>query len=1172
MNELLWIALPAGLDGARCVLRVMVVAKLDGPTVQASGLDVWPPAALLDASASLLVEWREDEAAAALPTPVPAIDVRFGVQPGLWSKFFPPGMAVSADAPDGPAPTSPRVQPTSALAARVRSSYDAPADAPFDAHSTGRPDAYRASVLQGLAAWNDDDTGLPTAAPPPVVAPTTPAGSTFDDLSALLREHPAVMQALGLVFELRVSPPSTPPGLAIRGQVRVSWPGATTVAGLPTIASPWTRFDRAFLPASSTGQFSAGMLTLTADPAVPAVPDRPQWRVETTDVEGAVRRLRGAARIVAVDAAEAATSADSRVDVSLPALRSVGLQLLHVNRQGDMDARHGESLRNARRAAADLVLDAEHLVLGVRLDVRQDGGAWRSTHERTAHYTFDGADITAAAFAEEGHLKLRAFVEDPDGSRRATETVARWSGWSLSVPRPRLDGPVTSAASPKAGFGFGFAFAVPPGSLPRLRFTSQYAVRARAVDLSGHALGRDDPAAERCAIAQIGYGRHEPVLPPVMRLPAGVAPESLGPGESVDCLVIRSELPADATAFDAANPAYTTQATRLLARPPTTLNIAEQHDLLGDAMVRERSLAIVARAMAAGNARQRSSSSDTTLPDPAASGIQAVPLPGPAAPPAAFARQDWTQPWPETEAPKTLQLLPRQQGQTPVVWEGDTLVVRLAPAEQLMIEVSSTLTADMYDHFALRRDGSSTASKEGRNPMITPFRTLRFVHALRRPQWTPPASMRLDVQPRQPGQTFAVLAPFPAFLALQPNSTGQLDVSAQWIDRFDDSAPRSVTADVQSVRIDLGDTALQSPLVHEFGNTRHRQVTYTLAAVTRFRHYFHDADEAASADAFVVRQALSAPIPNTARPSPPVVQAVRPALEWDVSVATDGDATVFTRRRVGGLVRLEIQRPWYETGDGERLAVLLWGGDGAPSAGLIGHVTEIGRDPVWETTDVARWPAAASFHGLADPAVTLPLGPAGEPIVLLPFEPWFRGGRWYADVALPSASAASYGPMVRLAVARYQPASIDGCALSKIVATEFVALLPERICSVRQTADNVVVVLAGVGPDGPFTNRVDVILEHCDPPPGVTPESIELVDITAEGSAGNVWTPLDDRAVSGALGESLRLALPQGLSGRMRLRVREVERLAGAAPRTPGLAELQERAVFTQDVVLAKAP
>ena len=37
MNELLWIALPAGLDGARCVLRVMVVAKLDGPTVQASG-------------------------------------------------------------------------------------------------------------------------------------------------------------------------------------------------------------------------------------------------------------------------------------------------------------------------------------------------------------------------------------------------------------------------------------------------------------------------------------------------------------------------------------------------------------------------------------------------------------------------------------------------------------------------------------------------------------------------------------------------------------------------------------------------------------------------------------------------------------------------------------------------------------------------------------------------------------------------------------------------------------------------------------------------------------------------------------------------------------------------------------------------------------------------------
>ena len=136
--------------------------------------------------------------------------------------------------------------------------------------------------------------------------------------------------------------------------------------------------------------------------------------------------------------------------------------------------------------------------------------------------------------------------------------------------------------------------------------------------------------------------------------------------------------------------------------------------------------------------------------------------------------------------------------------------------------------------------------------------------------------------------------------------------------------------------------------------------------------------------------------------------------------------------------------------------------------------------------------------------------------------------------------------------------------------TEFVALQPERVCTVRQGTDGVTIILAGLGPTGPVPNRVDVMLERCEPPAGVDVDNIELVATTAGGQAGAAWLAVDGQAVSGELNATLTLAVPPGLGGRLRLRVREVERLDAATVRPAGAAELTERVVFAQDVVLAQ--
>src|ERR1035438_7483899 len=83
------------------------------------------------------------------------------------------------------------------------------------------------------------------------------------------------------------------------------------------------------------------------------------------------------------------------------------------------------------------------------------------------------------------------------------------------------------------------SFSAMPGSLPELRFGTQYRVRARTVDLAGNSVALKSSAAPELVLpasgAQLPYLRFEPVPHPIVVL---LAPPQ--PGGSLEQMAIRS--------------------------------------------------------------------------------------------------------------------------------------------------------------------------------------------------------------------------------------------------------------------------------------------------------------------------------------------------------------------------------------------------------------------------------------------------------------------------------------------------------------------------------------------------------------------------------------------------------------------------------------------------------
>ncbi len=377
---------------------------------------------------------------------------------------------------------------------------------------------------------------------------------------------------------------------------------------------------------------------------------------------------------------------------------------------------------------------------------------------------------------EEGHVKVGGGIDRGDNVLRADEVVARWDGWSLAVPRPLLRERPPGATTPATALPFELdtsGIEVEPGSLLRLRFGEDYQVRARVADAAGGGPELTEASLDQCDSDAVRFRRHEPVLPPDVRMPEGAT--SFGPGVSLTALVIRTaEGESDSVG----------ETKRDLVPPSATFEVIERHGRLDGAP--EMTLGLLAR---------------KDLPDPAAGGVVAFVRGEPGEPPRDLEPQDWTSsrpgpppadPWPDLR-PKQLMLRARSGNEPTLDWETyDLLVVRLTPAEEATVEVSSLIDQAAKQAFSISdwltaaEDTDDVTAAEdllasGRHPMATPAHRITVRHAVRAPKGRPQGQLAVSrVEGSTSGLIHASDGSSAPLVGVDPPSTLAVDVVASW--------------------------------------------------------------------------------------------------------------------------------------------------------------------------------------------------------------------------------------------------------------------------------------------------------------------------------------------------------------------------------------------------------
>ena len=596
--------------------------------------------------------------------------------------------------------------------------------------------------------------------------------------------------------------------------------------------------------------------------------------------------------------------------------------------------------------------------------------------------------------------------------------------------------------------------------------------------------------------------------------------------------------------------------------------------------------------------------------------------------------------------------------------DGRAVRVTLPPGEQVRVALSSSVRTKDLEAFGLWRshlastidpDGDGGASQDdvvaaavlvraaasGWTWWLTPSVDVRLVHAVPAPVRAP-RLLGLTCSHRPPALTSAQLA---GLAEVHGASTDRLVVRASWSEWVDDlaaAAPQRVQrsqvvvdspvggterwgllwmidfqpfgASATARTLADGDIGLHRAIV-SFPDTHRRTLTCTPSGVTRYAEFFAPADIPDPQDPSHAGDPVQVEVPSSARPSAPDVAETVPLLRWEAETEPEQPFALRRVRRSG--VRIWLRRPWFSSGDGELLGVVLSGAGGEPAD----SISLWGRDPIYQGAPVkagAQPPLLEPVHLLlqalggqsARRAARPVLAPTPVPLVDLAgpptavvfgYEPEYHEerGMWFVDVALDDTPV--LWPFVRLAVARFQPTSIAGATLSPVVLTSWVQPLPTRTCTVsRPDADHVRVTLTGtvallraprlnpiddpgdeLGADTPTGDlrRIDALLAASRTvearlemlPDGATDlqwqvqgvRRLRLVGIGDETNFRATWG--GELAIPHGLGQPADLRTP-GSSTRWRVVVEESELLDADAPE---VANVEGRTVTTARVVYA---
>jgi hypothetical protein len=525
---------------------------------------------------------------------------------------------------------------------------------------------------------------------------------------------------------------------------------------------------------------------------------------------------------------------------------------------------------------------------------------------------------------------------------------------------------------------------------------------------------------------------------------------------------------------------------------------------------------------------------------------------------------------------------------------------------------------------------------EGRHWMITPHRPLTFVHAIRQPLTAPRFGSLEPI--RNPGDTYAEYQAPTQLHRSSTARVDVLAEWTEIVDSGRDSpdpALESFRALAFTHVVTETGNAQADTLIgrHEFGDTRHRRVEYTATATSRFVAYFarqtqhrltgttpqvldgaglvrnsvtvgvaagqyaegrdYVLDLVAGTIARTVPSGMPSgqlvtvrytalpvtrvsenpavrDVPSTARPPAPAVRYAVPAFSW--SRIRVGD--VVTSRRTGNALRVYLDRPWYASGDGEVLGVVIERSPAAPKPAstrdrLDTLTTLMGEDPVFRTAGtLSSALSTASFPGAVTTGTDLHLEGSPENVDVAGHSVAFDAGRglWFCDILV--APGRGYAPLIRPALVRYQPDSLANLHLSPLVLLDFLPLLPDREVRVERISATTYAV-AVTGPSylsnrvGASPTRFVVTAEEQNPvlPGEIGWTAAQTGVVLQAASPGQSGSP---RVWSG------QVELPARAEGDLvhwRLLVEEFERLNSAA--TDDSPTVSERLAFLDTIPLA---
>jgi len=763
-----------------------------------------------------------------------------------------------------------------------------------------------------------------------------------------------------------------------------------------------------------------------------------------------------------------------------------------------------------------------------------------------------------------------------------------------------------SINTPPAGFSYQVATEMETvkGSLPRLRYGRKYRMRVRWVDICGNGakFKELDPADFNCASPLITYMRWDPIVSPTIAFRAQPVE-----GESLERMVIRNynasdddSVSVDTTEtserhfFPPLAAVETCERHSKMDSAPTgpmngdnaTYSMIAQrtganHDLPEQWFTRD----------ADGNLKPTVTPKDTDtraplvksgstavpyLPDPLSRGLTLQNVPGlgvgefmevtlsgvnmaTIASPRGVASIvfDPDSSWPAFSSI----LLKLESGTKKPSWDSGarTLSVYVDKGEQVQLTFSSNVgetETEAISNMAIHgmwkavadaglAPDQQKAAMRGLAWLITPGRVLNLVHGTQKPL-KKPAVKTGSVTFRDFSATDAEITLEDTYV--HAKTSHKVDMHSEWsmwIDDVNKPLPEEHQERAffyEQLVTDLTKDTISNVAKQEFGDTKYRGVTYVPTATTRFREYMprviaNDTKKITRRGDGKLLDVLSSKRPDSVK-----LLYVVPSFRWVEEQRLLVGNTVTSTRNGGGL-RVWMDRPWYSSGNGELLGVVLYStqkwkakpassegkaiksGKAGPSLGFdskVGSlgssgilssmftntkvdipetispfVTQWGLDPIWLSapTPSDSTPLVTNF---IDPKVVLTnvsLEETGivQRYVVVGYEPQFDAERrqWFCDIEIDPGD--SYYPFIKLSLVRLQPKSLSDpdtgrdVYCSRTILSEFCQLAPDRKATAKIEDDkkSVTVMVEGktyrANTTGQIGSEIEVTLEKRTP-------------------------------------------------------------------------------------------